>query len=136
MANVLAFAEVRGGELRKVAHEVVTGARALADAAGGEVHAFVVGPEGIAGNAAVLGRFGADVIYVTEHSAFANSNVEATAAAVAERVRALSYRYVCFSASAQGKDLSPRVAAILGVPLAADLTDVRLEGEVVVATHP
>ena len=35
MANVFAFAEQRGGELRKVALETVTAARTLADATGG-----------------------------------------------------------------------------------------------------
>ena len=44
MANVLVFAEVRGGELRKVAFEAVTAARQLADlSGGGSVHAVLAG---------------------------------------------------------------------------------------------
>ena len=46
--NVLAFAESRGGDLRKVAYESVTVARVLADATGGDVHVVVAGPPGIA----------------------------------------------------------------------------------------
>ncbi len=34
MANIFAYAEARGGELRKVALEAVTAARKLADATG------------------------------------------------------------------------------------------------------
>jgi electron transfer flavoprotein alpha subunit len=55
MANVLAFAETRGGELRKVAFEAVTAARKLADATGGgEVHVLLAGEPGIGGKAEQL----------------------------------------------------------------------------------
>ena len=40
MANILAFAESRNGELRKVALETVTAARKLADATGGALDYF------------------------------------------------------------------------------------------------
>ena len=44
MANVLVFAETRGGELRKVALEAVTAARGLAEqSGGGSVHAVIAG---------------------------------------------------------------------------------------------
>jgi len=69
--NILAFAESRGGDLRKAAYEAVTAARALADATGGEVHAVVAGPSGIAAKAGALGTYGADVVTVVEHAAFA-----------------------------------------------------------------
>lgn len=137
MANhVLAFAESRAGELRKVANEAVTAARALADAAGGEAHALLAGPPGIAAKAESLGRFGADAVTVVEHAALADYNPEALAATIAERVKSGGYRAVVFVASAQGKDLAPRVAAKLGVPLASDLTTVQLSGDKVVGTHP
>jgi len=137
MANtVLAFAESRGGDLRKVAYEAVTAARALADVTGGEVHAVAAGPPGIAARADALGRFGADVVSVVEHPMFADYNPEALAAFLADRVKAAGCRAVVLVASAQGKDLAPRVAGKLGVPLAADLTTVRLDGDAVVGTHP
>ena len=57
MPPVLAFAESRKGELRKVALETVTAARQAADASGGgEVHAMLLGGPGIAERAAELGR--------------------------------------------------------------------------------
>ena len=137
MANhVLAFAESRGGEVRKVGTEAVTAARALATAAGGEVHAVLAGAPGIASKAELLGKFGADAVAVIEHAALADYNPEALASTVADRVKAGGYRAVVFVASAQGKDLAPRVAAKLGVPLAADLTTVQLTGETLVGTHP
>ena len=137
MANhVLAFAESRAGELRKIANEAVTAARSLANAAGGEAHVLVAGAPGIGAKANALGAFGADAIVVLEHPALADYNPEAFATAIAERVKSGGYRAVVFVASAQGKDLAPRVAAKLGVPLAADLTTVQLTGDKVVGTHP
>ena len=120
MANVLAFAESRGGELRKVALEALTAARKLADAEGGEVHALLPGAPGIASKAEQLGRHGADVVLVVEHPALGNHNAEVAAATAAARAKEGGYSAVVFSASAQGRDLAPRVAAKLGVPLAAD----------------
>jgi electron transfer flavoprotein alpha subunit len=134
--HVLAFAETRGGDVRKVAYEAVTVARALADAAGGEVHVVVAGGSGMAAKGESLGRAGADVVITLEHASLADYNPESLAAFLAERVKTGGYRAVTFIASAQGRDLAPRVAARLGVPLASDLTSVRLDGDKVVGTHP
>ena len=136
MAHILAVAESRGGELRKVAHEAVTAARALAASTGGEVHALLIGAPGIAAQAAALGACGADAVIVVEHAAFAMHNPEAASATIAERVQGGGYRAVVLSASAHGKDLAPRVAAKLAVCLAADVTTMRMDGEALVATHP
>jgi electron transfer flavoprotein alpha subunit len=134
MANFLAVAEARNGELRKVAHEAVTAAAALA--AGGEVHAIVFGAPGIAAKAGALGAAGASKVFAVEHAAFALHNPEAQAATIAAQVKAGGYRGVVLPASAHGKDLAPRIAAKLGVGLAADVTTARMEGETLVATHP
>lgn len=133
MPNILAFAESRAGELRKVALESVTVARQLA--AGGEVHAILAGAPGIAGQAGALAAHGADTIFVTEHAGFTEYNAEALASLVADRAKAGGYRAVVLSASAMGKDLAPRVAAKLGVPLAADSLSVALDGDATVVTH-
>jgi electron transfer flavoprotein alpha subunit len=135
MANVLAFAETRAGELRKVALESVTAARTLADADGGEVHAFLLGPSGVASKAEQLARHGADVVLVVEHPALANHYAEVAAATAAARAKDGGYGAVVFSASAQGKDLAPRVAAKLGVPLAADVLSFARAGAAITVTH-
>src|SRR5215210_5340217 len=101
MANILAFAESRNGELRKVALEAVTAARKLADATGGEVHALLVGAPGIAAKADRLAKHGADVVLVSESDAFAKYNPEAIAAIAAERVKSGAYRAAIFATSAE-----------------------------------
>ena len=135
MSNVLAVLEQRDGTLRKVSHEVVTGARRLADGLGGAVEALVLGAGPVRGTDA-LGAFGADMVVTGTNPAFARYAPEGFAQAVAERAKAGGFDAVVFAASATGKDLAPRVAAKLGAALAADATDVAVEGGKVVVTRP
>jgi electron transfer flavoprotein alpha subunit len=137
MANVLAFAETRGGELRKVAFEAVTAARKLADASGGgEVHVLLAGEPGIGGKAEQLGKYGADVVYVAESADFAKFARESLAATLADRAKAGSYRAVVLGFSAQGRDLGPRVAARLDAPIASDVADFTVSGDSITVKHP
>ena len=124
MADVLAFAEQRDGEIRGSAREVVTLAAKLAADFGGSARALVLGGPGIAGQAGALGANGAAVVEVGEHDALADYHPEGYAGVVAERIRAGDYAAVIFPATTLGKDLAPRVAAMLDVPLASDVTGV------------
>jgi electron transfer flavoprotein alpha subunit len=137
VAPILAFAESRNGELRKVALETVTAARQAADATGrGEVHAVLLGAPGIAARADALGRHGADVVICVEHPELARYSPEVFAATVAERLRGGNYRAAFFAASAEGRDLAPRVAAKLGVSLASDVTGFELRDDAMIVRHP
>ena len=137
MANIFAFVETRGTELRKVGLEAVTAARMLADkSGGGEVHALILGPPGIAAKAAQLGKYGADVVITVEHAGLANYSPEVATATAADRIKSGGYRAAIFSTSAQGRDLAPRVAARLGVSAVTDVLSFELEGDVVVVRHP
>ena len=132
--NVLAFAETRGGDLRRAALEAVAAARVIADARGGAVHAILFGAPGIGQHAARLGAHGADAVLVVEHAAFAQNNPEAVVATIAARMGGYG-AFVC-AASATGKDLAPRVAAKAGVPVASDATAMTLSGGAITVTHP
>lgn len=137
MANVFAFVESRGSDLRKVGLEAITAARKLADASGGgEVHAMVIGPPGIAAKAQQIGQHGADVVIVVEHTDLANYNPEVATATAAERIKAGGYRAVIFSTSAQGRDLAPRVAARLRVSVVTDVLSFEIDGAAIVVRHP
>ena len=137
MANIFAFVESRGAELRKVGLEAVTAARMLADkSGGGEVHALLLGPPGIAAKASQLGQYGADVVIAVEHAGLTNYNPEVATATAADRIKSGSYRAAIFSTSGQGRDLAPRVAARLGVSAVTDVLSFELEGDTVVVRHP
>jgi electron transfer flavoprotein alpha subunit len=135
MTGVLAVLEQRDGALRKVSHEVVTAARRLADALGGTVEALVLGAGPVTG-ADQLGRFGADRVITATHAAFARYAPEECAQVIAARARAGGHHAVLLPASATGKDLAPRVAAKLAVPLAADVADLSVDGGAIVAVRP
>lgn len=137
MANVLVVAEVRAGELRKVALEALAASRQLAElSGGGEVHALLAGGDGVGAHAAALAEHGADKVLVLEHAGFANYNPEALTATLAQHLGGGQYAYGLFSATSHGRDLSPRVAARMGVGLAADLTGFVVDGDAVVGQHP
>jgi electron transfer flavoprotein alpha subunit len=137
MANIFAFVESRGTDVRKVGLEAVTAARLLADkSGGGEVHALVLGPPGIAAKATQLGQYGADGVTVVEHAALANYSPEVATATAADRIKSGGYRAAIFSTSAQGRDLAPRVAARLGVSVVTDVLSFDLEGDALVVRHP
>jgi electron transfer flavoprotein alpha subunit len=138
VSGVLAVLEQRDGALRKVSHEVVTGARRLADALGGgaSVEAVVLAAGAVRGSDA-LGGFGADTVTTLISGAFGTYAPEGWATAIAGRATSgAGYRAVVFAASAMGKDLAPRVAAKLGVGLAQDITDLAVEGGLVTVVHP
>lgn len=135
MGDVLAFVEQRDGTVKGVAREVVTAAASVAGQLGGAAHALAVGASAPAGLDA-LGGFGAASIKVVANEAFAGHSPEHMAAAIAEVVRSGGYAAVFFGATAQGKDLAPRVAALLDVPLAGDVTGIEVEGGSLVFTRP
>src|SRR5438105_6208500 len=136
MANVFAFVETRGPDIRKVGLEAVTAARHLADKLGSEVHALLLGPPGISAKAPQIGQYGADLVIVVEHSTLVNYNPEVATATAAERIRSGGYRAAFFSTSAQGRDVSPRVAARLGASIVTDVLSFEVEGDAIVVRHP
>lgn len=136
MANVLAIAEQRDGALKPVSAEVVTAARKVADGIGGEVHVVVVGGSGVGETAASLGTYGADRVIALESEALASYHPEGYAAAVAEHAGAGDYFAILFPATSAGRDLAPRVAAKLDVPLATEITGLEMEDGEMVVTRP
>ncbi len=123
MGDVLAVVEQRGGQPRGVANEVVAAARLVAEGLGGATHALALGGDGLAGAVGSLASYGADRILVGEGAGLARFQPDAHAEVVS-RVAGAGYDAVVFCATAQGKDLAPRVAARLGVPLATDVTGI------------
>ncbi len=136
MANVLAVAEQRDGALRRVSEEVVTAARKVADAIGGQVHVAIVGGAGVGEAAKSLATYGADRIRAVEHADLAAYQATGYAAAMADVAKDGDYFAILFAATATGRDLAPRVAARLDVPLASEATALEVDGGELVITRP
>lgn len=136
MASVLAIAEQRDGALKKVSEEVVTAARKVADGIDGTVDVLVPGVAGVGEVASQLGRFGAERVLVAEHEALGTYQPDAYAHLVSERAGQGDYFALILPATAAGRDLAPRVAARLGVPLASEVTALEVEGDELVVRRP
>jgi electron transfer flavoprotein alpha subunit len=136
MPGILAVVEQRAGALRRISEEVVSAAAQLGEKLGSEVHALLAGPSGVASAAGALGKNGAARIFVLEHDALKQYNPDALSKAIADHARQHNYDVVLFGGSSFGKDLAPRVAAKLDVPLASDATALDVEGSDVVVTRP
>jgi electron transfer flavoprotein alpha subunit len=136
MADVLAIVEQRESRIRGVSNEVVSAAAGIAAQLGGVAHALVLGSPGMGSEASGLGRFGAEKVRVVEADALGSYSPEGYAQVVVDVVRKGGYAAVFFGATAQGKDLAPRVAALLDVPLASDVTALQVEGGGLTAIRP
>ena len=136
MGDVLAIAELRDGKIRPVANEVVAAAAAVAEGLGGSAHALVLGGTGIGDHTGDLGSFGAAVVRVGADAALERGTPETHAAVIAEAVTSHGYVAVLFAATALGKDLAPRVAALIDAPLASDVTHLEVDGGSLVAERP
>jgi len=136
MANgIWVVAETREGQVRKVTFEVVSEARRLADASGGDVAVILLG-KGVADKAESLGAYGADKVMVADSDDFEPYITEVHANAIAGLVEADRPAALLMAASSQGKDLSARLAARLGVGLSTDCTALRWEDGRIIATRP
>lgn len=110
MATILAVAEQRDGSLRKISDEVVAAAQSIAQKLSADVQAKA---------------------FVVEKGA-----PDAVAQAIAAAVKQGDYTAVIFGGTSFGKDVAPRVAAKLDVPLANDATAIDVDGSDIVVTRP
>lgn len=110
------------GELAPSTTELLSKAVELAPKLGSGVAAFVAAaaPERAVTTAT---RFGADVVYVATHPALTPYRCLPHARVLLDAVRTHDPEVVLFAASTTGRDLAPRVAALLDAGLAADCTD-------------
>ena len=136
MGDILAFAEQKAGQVRAVANELLSATAATAAELCGSAHALVLGGPGVGDAAGGLGGYGAASVRVAEDEALAEYSPAIYAPIVAEVARSGAYDAILFPATAQGKDLAPRVAALLDTPLASDITRLDVDGGELVAVRP
>src|SRR5260221_3197998 len=132
--SILVHIEQRDGKIRPVAREALGEAKRLAATLGGPVIAVYCGASDP--GLATLGEAGAEQVLFAQHDVFARYDAAGWATAVAAAAKQSSAQVVLFGASALGKDLAPRVAAMLGVGLAADCTALEASGGKLVARRP
>jgi electron transfer flavoprotein alpha subunit len=126
MSEVLVLVDHVDGAVKKVALELLTAARAL-----GEPSAVVVGTSGTAGKLKdSLASYGAAKVYVAESEDAAGYLVTPKVDALATLVAKASPAAVLVAATAEGKEVSGRLAARLDSGLLIDVVGVNSDGTV------
>jgi len=128
-------AEQREGQLGKISFELVSEGRRLADKLGQPLTAILLGSH-IREKAPALGKYGADKVIVADDTRLASYTTDAYASVIAQLAQTNEPAIILLGASAQGKDISGRLAARLGVGMAQDCVEFWLENSNLVAKRP
>lgn len=133
--TILAVAEQRNGEIKKTSFETVRKAREIADGLGGTFKALLIG-NSINDTAKELGKYGAGSVIAVNNDKLTHYSTTAYTKVVGEIVKKEGAEIVFFPATALGKDLAPCVAARVDGAVAADCTELKIEGGDIIATRP
>ncbi|MFW6147083.1 MAG: electron transfer flavoprotein subunit alpha/FixB family protein [Thermodesulfobacteriota bacterium] len=129
------IAEQREGNLRKISYELVSEGRRLADQLGQPLTAILLGSN-IKDKASELGKYGADKVLVADDERLGTYTTDAYTSVIAELAQKHEPAIILLGASVEGKDLSGRLAAKLGVGVAQECVEFSLEGGNLVAKRP
>ena len=128
----LVFIEQRDGRIRKASLEALSLARKLS---GGPVAAVLPG-KGVTTLAKELGKYGAGTVYVADRDDLALYSNKGYVGALDAAAKKASPDAVLIAATSMGKDVAPRFAARHDVSALADVMDLRVEGDRLVAWRP
>ncbi len=134
--GVWVFAEQRGGRIKRVAYELLSKGRELADALGTELAAICFG-HNITG-VDELSSCGADKVFLLDDPAFENFDEELYISKMVELVLEHKPEILLAGATAMGRSFMPRVAARLKTGLTADCTalEIDLQRRLLLQTRP
>ncbi len=127
MPNIAVFIEQRDGDLKKVAWQMISEARRLTDAHGGEVWGVLIGGDAAAATTEA-GKYGADKLFAAGGNELATYNSELYGTALASFCGAQLPDVLLAGSTAMGKDLGPKVAAKLGCPCLSDAVGLKCDG--------
>jgi electron transfer flavoprotein alpha subunit len=120
--RVLVIAEKTADGIKKPSLEAL----GLATRLGSPVEAVLLG-SGLGDLAAQLAHFGASRVYVADDASLEPYTAEAYTAVVADLVGRIGPDLILWGATALGRDVAPRLAGRLGIALASDCTDLKVD---------
>jgi electron transfer flavoprotein alpha subunit len=133
--GIMVVAEQSDGAFRKVAFEILSEGKRIADSLDCQLTAVVLGSD-IEACAQELQAYGPDRILAVEDSQLAEYLTDAYTNALSAVIRQEDPNILLFGASVQGKDLSARIAARFDAPLATDCVAITCDGGGLIATRP
>ncbi len=125
-SNVWVVAEVLSGKIQPSTHELISAARALADARSSQVWVVVMG-HGIAGQSDSLFAFGADKVIAVDDIRLSGFIDEIEANVMIRLIDKYKPEIVICAATARGRALIPRVAIKANCGLTADCTELGID---------
>lgn len=135
MSKILAFVESRENKIKNSGFETASTALKLANELGAETEVLLIGSN-LSSAAAELGAYGIKKVLTVEDPRLAKYSTTAYSKLVAEAAKARGADVIILSASAMGKDISPRLSAKLEAGLVADCTEIKTDGGNITATRP
>jgi electron transfer flavoprotein alpha subunit len=124
MGNVLVVVEELQGQLRSASLPAITFGKNMAETVGGQLALLVIG-NSVAKAAEEASKLGATQVITVEDGKLEHYLAETYAPIVAKIAQEKQAQVVVASATAQGKDLLPRVAAILDCSLISEVTGIK-----------
>ncbi|MBK6916021.1 MAG: electron transfer flavoprotein subunit alpha/FixB family protein [Deltaproteobacteria bacterium] len=126
MSNVLVVVEIGDNKLRAHSLPGITAGQQVAAALGGELHLLVLGASPQAAAAAIAAEgYGAKTVHVAAHAALEPFTAEAWSDAIVTAAKTLGVAAIGGTATSTLRDTLPRAAAVLGAPLAPEVTAVK-----------
>jgi electron transfer flavoprotein alpha subunit len=127
MGNVLIFAEHQHHKFPKSTQVAITAGKEAAKIAGGECYAAVLG-KGIDDLANEVAEYGVKKVFAVDDAILEHYLSGCYAAAVAQVVKEKGIDILLATATAAGKDMLPRVAALLGAGMASEIVAMNDDG--------
>lgn len=124
--DIVVFAELRDGRMKKINAELISAAADLAGKTGGSVHVAVAG-SGLDGAVGEAAAYGVAKVFAVQSPLLEKYSTEGFASALEAVIRQADPAIVLFGATATGKDLSARLAARLDAALLTDCVGIDFE---------
>ena len=131
MPKVLVVAETKNGELKKPTLELLS----LAKSMNLQAESVLIGKE-VSSQADLLAGYGSGKVYVADDAGLEIYNTSKYTTLVADAVGQSGATQVWLTSSETGRDLTPRVAARMGVGALSDVTELEIDGDNITATRP
>jgi electron transfer flavoprotein alpha subunit len=135
MGKILAFVESRDGKIKNSGFEAASTALNLAGDTSSDVEVLLIG-NAVSGIASELGAYGIKKVLIAEDPKLEKYSTIAYSKIIAEAVKQRGADVVVLSATAMGKDVSPRVSARLEAGLVVDCTEIRVDAGNIIAKRP
>ena len=133
MSKIFVLAEHRRGELREITFEMLTKGKELAEKAGAELTAVLLG-NNVGEYAKTLAEYAKKVLLVQD-AKLENFNSESYQKALSNLIQKHNPILILMGHTSFGVDLAPSLAVSMNMPLATDCIELQYEGEVLTVTR-